>query len=1328
MKRILLFLSILLFSIGVFAQGEIPVNMYTGTPGIFIKLYTLTDHDLSESISLAYNVNDVNLGGLHTYGVGWDLTVGGQIAREVRGLPDDFAGTGTDTRRGWLYSNNYSSILGFANSSDLSTVTCSDEQADYTFISNLEYNTDTEPDLFSFSVGSYSGHFVFSNNGTISLIPYQDILIVPTYAGPPSDMTITGWTITTNTGVVYSFNESCNTTRSLTKTSDYLNTGIDQTSLTMFEREYETYRQASSYFSTWMLSKVQSPTGANIIYTYSASTNTSIDPRYTEIFDAYANAGGVMGVNKTYFSLMTERVVVTRKTVSTITTSSGMWASCDPINGIKIYDPVRSTSSFKNFILGYTASLLTSVTESDLASCTQMPPYKLYYNREGNYPIGGSLNQDFWGFFNGANNTSYFPTIYVYPTEPGNERYRLYPIPEYSGTQVVLNGDANRAPDANAITEFTLSRLVYPEGGESDFTFEANQFYDLKAGKDQLGGGIRIKSVTYFDGVNDKANITKNFSYADVNGHSSGRLISRPAFALPVWQYKTPTTYDGSNTYTGYTTPFNASTPTNTQWRQVTAVTSFDISAPDNTNGSMVGYTRVTVSRPGSGKAVFDYFVPAAYGDAATGSNPTDWSPTIMKPVRPSTCPSMNIITKGEAWGYPTFSNAFYDYERGLLQKKSEFNNSGVLVRLTQNTYQYLYKSGLQPTNVVGLAYDQFANTAASDFIFLAGRYSLLADVAKVVSSETVTTYDENNAARYATENTQYNYASAYHKLVSRINETAADGTIYGTSFKYTLDYPVTATTPSDSSLWMIQLLKNASRNAVVIEQVNTVQLPGSSEKTTAATLVKFRPFNYNKPLLRYQMAFKPASAVTDFAPSGVNNYAFTNDSRYETLQTFNEYTAYDLPLSSTGQNRSSSGTLWGYNKRLPVAQFRQARAICIGFSDFETITGSEFTVTNGYYGSGRTGVNGVHPYATLERTIARPANATNYLLSFWLKNLVNTNITLQVTLKDGNGTILSATSYTYNLTSADYQYFTQAINVSAMPSTFTIQVQGQSLTQPATSSPSLLPMMDDVSFYPDYSTLSTVTYDIPFGVNSSTDPSGMTSYTSYDPLGRIKMITDQDHNIRQRYTYALDGQVLPSLVASVSGSGPYYISEPIQFAAAVNTCISGAMYAWDFQDGNGFISSGTTTYSPPHSWTAPGNYAVTLRVSHPDYVQSVMSTLNFTVGLRALAAEICGSGVQTFTSGVVTSSYTCFTHAYGDNWVAFKVNSVTNQYNATLSYQWKKRNVGTTTWNLTGPNSATLPEQKVDIVTPSFEIMCTITASDGRTADSGTLSVTVTN
>src|SRR5262249_47028986 len=152
------------------------------------------------------------------------------------------------------------------------------------------------------------------------------------------------------------------------------------------------------------------------------------------------------------------------------------------------------------------------------------------------------------------------------------------------------------------------------------------------------------------------------------------------------------------------------------------------------------------------------------------------------------------------------------------------------------------------------------------------------------------------------------------------------------------------------------------------------------------------------------------------------------------------------------------------------------------GFSDFETTTVASFTVTNKYTGTGRTGANGVHPYATLSRTISKATTATNYILSFWAKPAAaNTSITLLVTL---NGT---TTPYTFNFKSGvtGYQYFTKVIDVSAMPSapsTFTISITGQSFTQPSGSSPSLLPLLDDVGFYPDYAAISSVTYDMPFG------------------------------------------------------------------------------------------------------------------------------------------------------------------------------------------------------------------------------------------------------
>jgi len=1289
--KLFIFLLTLFFTQHALAQGELPVNLYTGRAGMFIDLYTLTDHDLSEKITLSYNVNGVNLSTLVTYGVGWNLNVGGQVTREVRGLPDDFSDA---TRSGWLYNSQYASLSGFAGTSDLSPSTCADETSDQAFISNLQYVKDTEPDWFSFSVGGISGHFVFNNSGTVSLIPYQDVNIVPTYSGTAgAAKTIIGWTITTNQGISYSLNEKSAASKVVSK---YLYPAM----MTLYDAEYNMYKTLVYYSSAWMLTQTTSPSTASLTYTYKSTTSTQTDTRPTAFYHITTSGSGQASQNPTVINLMLVTTTSTSKSVATITTSSGTSAVLSDYLWIDFIDPARSAGSFKTIQFNYMGKFLLSISENNFSSCFWKAPYKFYYNgvdQDGNttYPTSGSSpNQDYWGFYNGANNSatqgSITPTLYVYPNEATNERYRIYPIPSYVGTQVTLNGNANRMPNANAMMIGTLSRVVYPSGGETDLVFEPHQYYDAKTGTDQLAGGLRIKSATYYDGVNPNATISKTYSYVDATGHSTGRLISRPSFAIPVWQYITPSQTISYSTLAG--------SGTNYVFTGLTAVTQNNLSTDDRTNGdATVGYTHVSVARPGSGSVVYDYYVPAGYGDSQTGASATDWTPTTMKFARPPDCPIMGVIPQGETWGYPTFTNAYYDYERGLEWSKLEYNNAGTPVRKTLKTYQYLFRSGSTPTKVAGLAYEHFANS--SEQIFLYGAYSLIADVTKVLASETVTTYDENNSGSSATQSTQYTFNSPNHKLLSKVAVTTADGTVYGTNYSYVLDYPVTSTTPTDTTLWMIQQLKNLNITGAVIEQTSTVQLPAGVQRTTAASLVKYRLFS-SKPAVKYRMAFRPNSPVTDFVTSGVNgSYAFYNDTRYDTIATINECNNYLVPISSTGEDKNTNGTLWGYNERFPVANFSQARSSSIAFSDFETTTVASFNVTNGYNGQGRTGSNGIHPYATLSRTVSKPASASKFLLSFWLKNQVGTNVTLQVTLKDAtNTTTLSTSSYTFNLTGSSYQFFKQPIDVSSMPSSFTINIQGLSLAQPSGSSTSLLPMVDDISFYPDYATLSSTTFDIPFGPNSSTDVSGQTTYSVYDQFGRLKLVKDQQGNIKQRITYAFTGETVPMLSASASVTtpSPLYINTPIQFEAALNGCFSGAVYEWDFGDGNGYINLGANA-NPTKTYTTVGTYVVNVRVSHPSSAPQV-SSFNILV-LKPLVNNLTGS--------------------QNGAWVTL-TSSVTNALGYAITYSWQQRTHGTTTWGGTGSNSSTLTQKILPGTSIDFKV--TATSSDGRTMDSNVL------
>jgi hypothetical protein len=1308
MKRILILFSVL--SICCHdgkAQGEIPVNFYTGTPQIFVDLYSVADHDLSENLQMTYDANSAS-----PFGYGWSLHAGGMISRKVRGLPDDFADA---TRTGWLYNNNYANVLNFPNSSDASTATYADELADYNYIAGLQYLKDTEPDLFTFSVGGFSGKFMFNNNGAISLIPYQDIVITPVYSGTaPAIKTIIGWTIKTNTGITYTLNDVNTVTRTLSKSdTKYSN---QETSLSLFDRDYNLYKTAVNYTFSWMLSTAQSFTGSKLTYTYTTPTTSTVTRSKTaEIIEPEAFNASI-GVEDV-LDLMDETTTVVSKSLSMVTANNGPWAVINGTANVTIFEPTKSlTIPFKTFTFTYQADhpdLLSSIVES--TPCASMPPYQFTYNTPpvvnappldqfNEYYLPKGIQQDLWGYSNGQTysfSQQQFPTIYVYPDEPASERYRYYRIPNYVGKEIILNGNSNRNPNGHFPT---LSRIIYPAGGETDLTYESNQYRDGRSGLDANAGGVRISGITYYDGINPLSKIVKSFSYADDAGNSSGKLLVRPLFAVPVWEYLSPTfngaggraqiirTYDGG---------LSAGTTKNL-WQCLTMVTNFDMN-DEGSESTIVGYTQVTVYRSGSGKAVYNYYVPGAFGDAATGSGATDWSPTVMKLTRPSNISASILQSSTGGWIHPAFPFQMYDYEQGLVWKKAEFDESNKPVRTTLTTYQYLFQNGASPTTIKALAYDKFANGSPTSYLF--SSYQQLADLGKVIASETVTTYDNTIVpARSITQTTQNQYTSAYHRYLSRVNTTTPDGTVYGTSFQYVQDYPYTGT-PTDSTMWMIKLLNDQRRTGTVVEQVNTMQVSGGTEKTTGASLVLYRPVSVNgqlTPFVKWQMNYRPdvPGAFTKSSSSG-NVFNRFNDTHYQTVNTINEYDAFGLPISSTNESRATSGTLWGYGQRQPVATFSQARSISIGFSDFETTTVSSFTVAPAtkYTGTGRTGVNGVHPYASLTRTVVKPDVASTYVLSFWAKPAAgNTSLSLVVSLNGTN------TTYTFNYKTgvSDYQYFTKAIDVSAMPSTFTVSISGSSfLTQPSSSSPSLLPLLDDVGFYPDYATISSVTYQIPYGANSATSATGITSYTTYDSLGRVVLLLDQNHYIRQRYTYGFTGQVVPTLSATIGGYTTYYVNTSFNFAGGSNPCINNVSYAWDFENQNLFASGGQQ--GPTLSYLTPGTHSVTLRVSHPDYGQKT-TTLNYSIinppppGLGVTINETVNGNMANFTSTVTGDD--------GDTGI---------------TYQWKTRDTGTQTWLV----RATTPtySQKL-IVGKSVDVMCTITTSGLQTADSYVLVV----
>jgi len=150
MKRKSILLSFLCLCIQyAFAQKpNVSVDPVTGTGNVVIPLYTVGSGQVNVPVSLVYTARGVKPKDVEgSAGMGWNVVAGGQISREVRGIPDDIMkDNGGNSMLGWMVSVMNGAIAGFhiANNG-----VCSNETTDISYINTyFTYTKDTEPDIF----------------------------------------------------------------------------------------------------------------------------------------------------------------------------------------------------------------------------------------------------------------------------------------------------------------------------------------------------------------------------------------------------------------------------------------------------------------------------------------------------------------------------------------------------------------------------------------------------------------------------------------------------------------------------------------------------------------------------------------------------------------------------------------------------------------------------------------------------------------------------------------------------------------------------------------------------------------------------------------------------------------------------------------------------------------------------------------------------------------------------------------------------------------------------------------------------------------------------
>lgn len=216
---------------------ETPVNLYSGMVNVSIPLYTIKVGELEIPISLDYKGGGIKVSEIASNcGLGWNLTTGGVVSRSTVGLPDETPSLG------YLHSPYYESFSNY------------NETQKHTMGTGA---TDGEPDNFYFSFPGASGRFNFDRSGNLVSIPktnYQFTkgpeLLYSSPAVSPMNL-ISTWSIKDDKGYLYNFNDA--------EVGDVTSNRLVN---------FNTTGSGSVSINSWHLSKITTPLGDQVNYTY----------------------------------------------------------------------------------------------------------------------------------------------------------------------------------------------------------------------------------------------------------------------------------------------------------------------------------------------------------------------------------------------------------------------------------------------------------------------------------------------------------------------------------------------------------------------------------------------------------------------------------------------------------------------------------------------------------------------------------------------------------------------------------------------------------------------------------------------------------------------------------------------------------------------------------------------------------------------------------------------------------------------------------------------------------------------------------------------------
>ena len=718
----------------------------------------------------------------------------------------------------------------------------------------------------------------------------------------------------------------------------------------------------------------------------------------------------------------------------------------------------------------------------------------------------------------------------------GTGYLNIYPVgsytPAYSTGNVALNQTDTFyiiLSAGNYLVVMTKEDVVSAGAG---LTAVINELVPVSYTGNDTVGGLRIKTITNYDALTPDSVMT-SYTYTAWGGtQSSGILYSRPVYVQQIrndvygWVYEpingTPGCI-GNNIY--YISPTS-------------------ISPMSTIQGNHIGYNEVDVTQPGNGHTTYRYY-GSPYWDNII-------SDVCTRSISLSTCTT----------AIPNFPAAPLPFEpmRGELQYVGQFNQAGQVLKDVSYTPVYVFDSLVTP---------------ALSYIDIPGLYSntayTLQSAKKVQTTAVSTLYDPSISGYTSTTSTVY-YGSNYHHQPTRQVTTTSTGDSLATNTLYTMDFRVSScdaipdslpyyinSVNADTSMFFADIgipvasnwqgrmdtLSNMRRHVSLsrVQYLNyrlrSFSGSGNQQATCYAT-AESSADTALKPILRmqdeydispievsqwrdnrlihatfnkYDTSLNPVGVVYPdrtqlinlqaasgtFTPAAVSGNTITKDSRYldETLYQFST----GNPQQVLGHDGIPISYLWNYNNTLPVAKVTNATTSQVAYTSFEgngfgnwmytgTATADTTAVTGGYsYNLGQT--SGSISLSGLSTT-------TTYIVSYWSKTGSSYTVTGTTTVTQGKTVTLKGGTWTY---------FEHVVTGTA---TVTVSGSGN---------------IDELRLYPSTAQMTTYTYTPLVGMTCSCDVDNRVTYYTYDALGRLRYIRDQNGNMIKTYQYHYQGQ-----------------------------------------------------------------------------------------------------------------------------------------------------------------------------------------------------------